>query len=118
MPSQVWQTLCTHRHDGFDLILGINFPSRRLPRCVTVFIYDANSYAPPPLAPTMVRPRLHVQLLRVQHPRLQHPSIALTTMTTLRTASSTMAIHPRLGYLIIGTKGYHPHEASLVFLQS
>jgi hypothetical protein len=25
-------------------------------------------------------------------------------------ASSTMAIHPRLGYLDIGTKGYNPHE--------
>ena len=36
----------------------------------------------------------------------------------LRTASLTMAIHPRLGFLDIGTKGYHPHEGLPVFLQS
>jgi hypothetical protein len=33
-------------------------------------------------------------------------------------ASATTAIHPRLGFIDIGTKGYHPHEFLSGFLFS
>jgi hypothetical protein len=99
--SRVWQTWRTHRHGSLDLVLSIDLPPRRLPRRVTVFVYDAFSYAPLALAPTMVHPWLHERLPRLQHPRLlrrprlpyaRHPRPWLFTLVSATSTSAQRAI--------------------------
>ena len=58
------------RHGIHDLVISINLPPRRLPRRATIFVYDAFSYVPPLLAPTMMRLRLHEWLPHLQLRRL------------------------------------------------
>jgi hypothetical protein len=53
-----------------------------------------------------MRMRLHMRLFT-----LSNLDSSTSTTATLRTVSSTMAIHPRLGFIDIDTKGYHPASA-------
>jgi hypothetical protein len=61
----------------------------RLPRRVTVFVLGGFPFAPPPSRRLLEHPWLPVQLLT-----LGNLDSYTLTMATLRTASSTTAIHP------------------------
>jgi hypothetical protein len=107
---------------------------RRVPSSPTRYWVWQTRYSPRPwrfdgviLASSSTHHRLHFSTAPPRHHYLAPPcgpaascaatSTATSTTATLRTASSTMDIHPLLGYLDLGTKGYHPPEASSVFLR-
>ncbi|KAM3332121.1 hypothetical protein ACQJBY_027758 [Aegilops geniculata] len=64
-------------------------PPLRLPQCIAIFVLGGFPFAPPSSRRLLERQRLSVQLLT-----LGNLDSSTSTTATLRTASSTMTIHP------------------------